>query len=71
MKNLQLIETEDLGFVAFNKYRGVYEEFDEEGIFMQTLDNYDSDAEGFKREAAEEKPFDHMSDVGMSFRDFI
>ena len=39
---------------------------------MQTLpDRHDSDAEDLEREAAEDEPFDAMSDAGMSLRDFI
>ena len=69
-----IIEAEDEGYIEFNEERGVYEEIDEEGIFMQTLptddDRHDSDAEDFKREARE-RPVNAMADAGMSMGDFI
>ena len=69
-----IIEAEDEGYIEFNEERGVYEEIDEEGLFMQTLptddDRHDSDAEEFRYESKRED-FDAMADAGMSMRDFI
>ena len=66
-----IIEAEDEGYIEFNEERGVYEEIDEEGIFMQTLpDRHDSDAEEFRNES-KRQDFDAMADAGMSLRDFI
>ena len=62
---------EEDGYIEFNEERGVYEEIDEEGIFMQTLpDRHDSDAEEFRNES-KRQDFDAMADAGMSLRDFI
>ena len=72
MTGKDALALEEDGYIEFNEERGVYEEIDEEGIFMQTLpDRHDSDAEDLEREAAEDEPFDAMSDAGMSLRDFI
>ncbi len=75
MTGKDALALEEDGYIEFNEKRGVYEEIDEEGIFMQTLptddDRHDSDAEDLKREAAEEKPVDAMSDAGMSMSDFL
>jgi hypothetical protein len=69
-----IIEAEDEGYIEFNEERGVYEEIDEEGLFMQTLptddDRHDSDAEEFRNES-KRQDFDAMADAGMSMRDFL
>ena len=74
MTGKDALALEEDGYIEFNEERGVYEEIDEEGIFMQTLptddDRHDSDAEEFKREARE-RPHDAMADAGMSMGDFI
>lgn len=73
MNGKDALALEEDGYIEFNEQRGVYEEIDEEGIFMQTLpnddDRHDSDAEDFKREA-KEKPIDKYAEVGMSRGDF-
>jgi len=75
MTGKDALALEEDGYIEFNEKRGVYEEIDEEGIFMQTLptddDRHDSDAEDLKRETAEDEPFDAMADAGMSMRDFV
>jgi len=75
MTGKDALALEEDGYIEFNEKRGVYEEIDEEGIFMQTLptddDRHDSDAEDLKRETSEDEPFDAMADAGMSMRDFI
>ena len=75
MTGKDALALEEDGYIEFNEKRGVYEEIDEEGIFMQTLptddDRHDSDAEDLKREAAEDEPFNAMADAGMSMSDFV
>ena len=72
MTGKDALALEEDGYIEFNEERGVYEEIDEEGIFMQTLpDRPDPDAEDLEREAAEDEPFDAMADAGMSMRDFL
>jgi len=75
MTGKDALALEEDGYIEFNEKRGVYEEIDEEGIFMQTLptddDRHNSDAEDLKREAAEDEPFNAMSDAGMSMSDFV
>ena len=74
MTGKDALALEEDGYIEFNEERGVYEEIDEEGIFMQTLpdddDRHDSDAEEFKRDSLR-KDFDAMADAGMSLRDFV
>ena len=74
MRGSQVQAMEEDGYIEFNEERGVYEEIDEEGIFMQTLptddDRHDSDAEEFRNES-KRQDFDAMADAGMSLRDFI
>jgi|TARA_R110002012_G_scaffold28735_1_gene89842 hypothetical protein len=55
------------GYVEWNADRGVYEQFDEDGVFMHTV----SFAEGLLSEDQEEyDQFAEMHDAGMSLRDF-
>jgi hypothetical protein len=71
MTGKDALALEEDGYIEFNEERGVYEEIDEEGIFMQTLpDRHDSDAEEFRNES-KRQDFDAMADAGMSLRDFI
>jgi hypothetical protein len=74
MTGKDALALEEDGYIEFNEQRGVYEEIDEEGIFMQTLptddDRHDSDAEEFRNES-KRQDFDAMADAGMSLRDFI
>ena len=74
MTGKDALALEEDGYIEFNEERGVYEEIDEEGLFMQTLptddDRHDSDAEEFRNESKRED-FDAMADAGMSMRDFI
>ena len=46
-------------------------EYDEARNEWVEVDRHDSDAEDYKREAADDEPFDAMADAGMSLRDFI
>lgn len=75
MTGKDALALEEDGYIEFNEERGVYEEIDEEGIFMQTLptddDRHDSDAENLILEDEEEyDQFAAMHDAGMSLRDF-
>jgi len=69
---------EEDGYIEFNEERGVYEEIDEEGIFMQTLpdddDRHDSDAEELNMEKIHmevDDLRDAYRETGMSPWDFI
>ena len=55
-----IIEAEDEGRIEFNEQRGVYEEIDEDGIFMETVDEEES-----------YDPHAEMRDAGMSYSDFL
>jgi len=61
------IKQEEEGYVEWNPERGVYEQFDEEGLFMYTV----GFAEGLLSEDQEEyDQFAEMHDAGMSLSDF-
>ena len=61
------IKQEEEGYVEWNPERGVYEQFDEEGLFMYTV----GFAEGLLSEDQEEyDQFAEMHDAGMSMSDF-
>ena len=60
------INPED-GYIEWNSKRGVYEQFDEDGVFMHTVPF----AEGLLLEDQEEyDQFAEMHDAGMSLSDF-
>jgi len=71
MTGKDALALEEDGYIEFNEERGVYEEIDEEGIFMQTLpDRHDSDAEDLIKEDEGYDQFAEMHDAGMSLSDF-
>jgi len=60
MTGKDALALEEEGRIEFNEQRGVYEEIDEDNIFMQTVDeeeSHDLHAE--------------MRDAGMSYADFL
>lgn len=53
------------GYIEWNSERGVYEQFDDDGVFMYTVSSADiiEEDEGYDQ-------FAEMHDAGMSLRDF-
>jgi len=66
----EVLEMEENGYIQWNPKTGEYEQYDEEGLYMYTIDRHDSDAEDFKREP-KETLFEALSDAAMSMKEFI
>jgi hypothetical protein len=60
MTGKDALALEEEGRIEFNEQRGVYEEIDEDNIFMQTVDEEES-----------HDPHAEMRDAGMSYADFL
>ena len=78
MTGKDALALEEDGYIEFNEQRGVYEEIDEEGIFMQTLpdddDRHDSDEEELNMEKIQmevDDLWDAYRETGMRPWDFI
>jgi hypothetical protein len=68
-KHLQAMEED--GIVKYDEQRDEWVEVDEDGIFMYTIERYDSDAEDLIKEDESYDQFAEMHDAGMSLSDFI